>query len=217
MKRLLAILLCLVMLCALVACNNSTPNNGSNNNGTNGTNGTNGSNGTNGTNGANGGTSGTPDANGTAYRVGLGLTVDSTVSPAESDEDGRAEASVTSCALVLDPMGNIISVKFDCLEAIASYNTTGTVTWPDSYKSKKELGNSYGMKQYSAIGKEWYEQVNALESYCIGKTVSDVSSLQLKEVNGKQGIPANAELTSSCTISCDKFLEALKKAEADIG
>ena len=39
MKRFFAILLCLVMVCALVACNNSTPNNGNNdNNGTNGTN-----------------------------------------------------------------------------------------------------------------------------------------------------------------------------------
>ena len=35
MKRFFAILLCLVMVCALVACNNSTPNNGNNdNNGT---------------------------------------------------------------------------------------------------------------------------------------------------------------------------------------
>ena len=42
MKQFFAILLCLVMVCALVACNNSTPNNGNNdNNGTNGTNGTN--------------------------------------------------------------------------------------------------------------------------------------------------------------------------------
>ena len=32
MKRFFAILLCLVMVCALVACNNSTPNNGNNDN-----------------------------------------------------------------------------------------------------------------------------------------------------------------------------------------
>ena len=77
MKRFFAILLCLVMVCALVACNNSTPNNGNNDN--NGTNGTNGTNDNNGNETNNGGT-----VNGTAYRVGLGMTVESTVSPAEA-------------------------------------------------------------------------------------------------------------------------------------
>lgn len=205
MKKFLAILLCLVMVCALVACNNSTPNNGNNgsNSGNNTTNGNNGDNGTN-----NGGTT-----NGTAYRVGLGMTVDSTVSPAEDGDDGQAVAAVTTCALVLDREGKILSVTFDCIEAAASYNTSGNVTWPDNYKSKKEQGNSYGMKEYSSIGKEWFEQVGALEEYCSGKTVSEVSSMQMKEVDGKNDIPAETELTSSCTISCSKFIDALKKAE----
>ena len=76
--------------------------------------------------------------------------------------------------------------------------------------------SDYGLKKYSSIGKEWFEQVNALEAYCIGKTVSDVSSMQMKEENGKQEIPAAAELTSSCTISCDQFIDALKKAEMNV-
>ena len=205
MKRFFAILLCLVMVCVLVACNNSTPNNGNNdNNGTNGTNGTNGNNRNEGT------------VNGTAYRVGLGMTVESTVSPAEDDDDGRAEAAVTTCALLLDQEGKILSVTFDCVEAAASYNTSGNVTWPGTYKSKKELGYDYGLKKYSSIGKEWFEQVNALEDYCTGKTVSDVSSMQLKEEDGKKGVPAAAELTSTCTISCDQFIDALKKAEMNV-
>lgn len=129
MKRFLAILLCLVMVCALVACNNGTPNNGNNTNGGNGTNDNNNSNGTN-----NGGTTG---MNGTAYRMGLGLTVDSTVSPAEDDDDGRAEAAVTTCALLLDQEGKIISVTFDCVEAAASYNTSGDVSCLIITKAKR--------------------------------------------------------------------------------
>ena len=196
MKKLLAMILCLVMVLALAACNNGTPNNGDNSNG-----------------GANGGTPAAPGSNGATTRIGLGMAVDSAVSPAEDDDDGRAEAKVTTCALLLDQEGKILSVKFDCTEAIATYNKAGAVTWPDTYKSKKELGYDYGMKKYSSIGKEWFEQVNALEDYCTGKTVSDVSSMQLKEEDGKKGVPAAAELTSTCTISCDQFIEALKKAE----
>ena len=196
MKKLLAMILCLVMVLALAACNNGTPNNGDNSNG-----------------GANGGTPAAPGSNGATTRIGLGMAVDSAVSPAEDDDDGRAEAKVTTCALLLDQEGKILSVKFDCTEAIATYNKAGAVTWPDTYKSKKELGYDYGLKKYSSIGKEWFEQVNALEDYCTGKTVSDVSSMQLKEEDGRKGVPAAAELTSTCTISCDQFIEALKKAE----
>lgn len=192
MKKLLAMILCLVMVLALAACNNGTPNNGDN---------------------SNGGTPAAPGLNGATTRIGLGMAVDSAVSPAEDDDDGRAEAKVTTCALLLDQEGKILSVKFDCTEAIATYNKAGAVTWPDTYKSKKELGYDYGLKKYSSIGKEWFEQVNALEDYCTGKTVSDVSSMQLKEEDGRMGVPAAAELTSTCTISCDQFIEALKKAE----
>lgn len=196
MKKLLAMILCLVMVLVLAACNNGTPNNGDNSNGS-----------------ANGGTPAAPGTNGATTRIGLGMAVDSAVSPAEDDDDGRAEAKVTTCALLLDQEGKILSVKFDCTEAIATYNKAGAVTWPDTYKSKKELGYDYGLKKYSSIGKEWFEQVNALEDYCTGKTVSDVSSMQLKEEDGRMGVPAAAELTSTCTISCDQFIEALKKAE----
>ena len=196
MKKLLAMILCLVMVLALAACNNGTPNNGDNSNGS-----------------ENGGTPAAPSPNGATTRIGLGMAVDSAVSPAEDDDDGRAEAKVTTCALLLDQEGKILSVKFDCTEAIATYNKAGAVTWPDTYKSKKELGYDYGLKNYSSIGKEWFEQVNALEDYCTGKTVSDVSSMQLKEEDGRKGVPAAAELTSTCTISCDQFIEALKKAE----
>ena len=123
---------------------------------------------------------------------------------------------MTTCALLLDNEGKIISVTFDCIEASASYKTGGDVTWENDIKSKRELGSNYGVKKYSSIGKEWYEQVDALEDYCIGKTVSDVSSMQMKEVDGRQGVPAAAELSSSCTISCTQFIAALKKAEKNV-
>lgn len=81
------------------------------------------------------------------------MTVESTVSPAEDDDDGRAEAAVTTCALLLDQEGKILSVTFDCVEAAASYNTSGNVTWPDTYKSKKELGYDYGLKSILPSGR----------------------------------------------------------------
>ena len=55
MKKLLAMILCLVMVLALAACNNGTPNNGDNSNG-----------------GANGGTPAAPGPNGDHLRPPFG-------------------------------------------------------------------------------------------------------------------------------------------------
>ena len=79
--------------------------------------------------------------------MGLGLTVESTVSPAENDDNGSAKAAVTTCALLLDNEGKIISVSFDCIEASANYKTGGDVTWENNIKSKRELGSNYGVKK----------------------------------------------------------------------
>ena len=40
------------------------------------------------------------------------------------------------------------------------------------------------MKPASAIGKEWYEQIAALEAYAVGKTPADVAGMKVTEVLG---------------------------------
>jgi hypothetical protein len=39
------------------------------------------------------------------------------------------------------------------------------------------LGDGYGMRSASKIGKEWNEQANAFAAYVIGKTVDEVKAL----------------------------------------
>lgn len=79
---------------------------------------------------------------------------------------------------------------------------------PDADKTKKQLQNSYGMKQASSIGKEWYEQVLFFEDYV--KT-HGIENIRIDE----KGKAVNEDLKTGCTIRIDTFIEAIKQAEID--
>lgn len=103
------------------------------------------------------------------------------------------DRSVTVCALTLDDQGRIARVLWDAQEG------------PDS---KRQLGDRYGMKSASPIGREWHQQVAALEEYAAGKTPAQLAGMALND----RGAPTAEELTSSCTISVAPLLEALEAA-----
>lgn len=72
--------------------------------------------------------------------------------------------------------------------------------------TKKTLGAEYGMVAFSGIGKEWNEQITALENWMVGKTIDEVMALELTETG------AAADLSSSCTIGVSNFLKVVKGA-----
>lgn len=103
------------------------------------------------------------------------------------------DRSVTVCALTLDDQGRIARVLWDAQEGS---------------DSKRQLGDRYGMKAASPIGREWHQQVAALEEYAAGKTPAQLAGMALND----RGAPTAEELTSSCTISVAPLLEALEAA-----
>lgn len=81
----------------------------------------------------------------------------------------------TIVAAVFDNNGKIVKVNIDEVEARPG--EAGEIV------SKKELGNDYGMKAASSIGKEWHEQVASLEKWLEGKDISRLTST----VTGRMG------------------------------
>ena len=79
-----------------------------------------------------------------------------------------------------------------------------------------ELGEAYGMKAFSPIGKEWDEQVPAIENYVVGKTVEELKTTAIDEA----GVVKDADLASSATIYMGSFIwgiEAAVNNAADLG
>ena len=138
-------------------------------------------------------------------RVSLGVVAENASSDvtATDDKDLNAEVELTFAALTLDADGRITSAIGDMAEPALTIAADGGVTAPDTVRSKLELGDSYGMRNASSLGKEWYEHSAGYCSYLKGKTEAEAAS-----------IPADGsdpDLAALCTISID----ALQKAAGD--
>lgn len=138
-------------------------------------------------------------------RVSLGVEAENASSDitATDDKDVNAEVDLTVVALTLDADGRVTSAIGDMAEPALTIAADGGVTAPDTVRSKLELGDSYGMRNASSLGKEWYEHSEGYCSYLKGKTEKEVAD-----------IPADgsdADLAALCTIS----INALQKAAGD--
>ncbi|MDF3004166.1 MAG: hypothetical protein K0S22_638 [Oscillospiraceae bacterium] len=164
--------------------------------------------------------SSTPSSNaGGNVRVGLGIvSTTSESSAASSGATGNAKFNAVGCAVCVDADGKILDVKFDTMQASVGFDVSGALTGDvtSELKTKKELGDAYGMKQASGIKKEWYEQIAALEAWMRGKKVEDVLAMKVTERdNNKKDVPDEADLKTSVTISVTDQLRALDKAYAN--
>ena len=147
-----------------------------------------------------------------ATKTGLGTVVSLAKSTsATADAEGLAQTDNVMLAATFDETGKIVGVVIDTAQIKINVDAKGAVTTDTAaeLKTKNELGDEYGMKKASGIGKEWYEQAAALAQWMIGKTVDEVSGMALTE-----GVPADADLASSVTIHVTDYIAALQKAAA---
>ncbi len=129
---------------------------------------------------------------------------------ATAEAEGLVQADSTAVAVLVDDKGIIVNCIIDAIQPKIKFSAAGELTTDMAtvFVSKKELGDAYGMKKNSGIGKEWFEQAKALEDYVIGKTLEQVKGITLNE----EGAPTSADLSSSVTISISDYLAALEKA-----
>lgn len=127
--------------------------------------------------------------------TGLGSVTSGKVS------EGKVSVDTIMCAVTLDADGKITGVDFDEVQASATAEADATF----QPKTKRDLGEAYGMKAYSPIGKEYSEQMDALEAWCIGKTLEEVIA----------GSADDADLKAGCTVYNGNLIMALEKAVAN--
>lgn len=91
-------------------------------------------------------------------------------------KNGRAAISTTLVAAVFDNDGKIVKISIDEVESKIGFDSSGQLAdfTAGEVKSKKELGDAYGMKAASSIGKEWYQQIESLEKWLEGKQINTV-------------------------------------------
>ena len=143
-------------------------------------------------------------------KLGLGVSTNIAKSvDASADADGTAEAYTTISVLTVNADGVITSSVIDAVQAKITFDAAGVITADKSAEvlSKDELGDAYGMKSASGIGKEWNEQAAAYAEYTVGKTLEEVQGTAVEE-----GRPADADLAASVTVHITDFNNVIAKA-----
>ncbi|MEG1782154.1 MAG: hypothetical protein RR253_02770 [Oscillospiraceae bacterium] len=117
------------------------------------------------------------DMSAIGYKVGVGsytTTMDSY--GYTGGKNGKGKVSTTFVTAVFDKEGIIKKAYIDEVETVLNFSGTGQLAdfTPGEVRSKKDLGDGYGMRGASGIGKEWYEQIDALEKYLVGKDVNAI-------------------------------------------
>lgn len=144
-------------------------------------------------------------------KLGLGVVTTITKSKdATADEEGLAQAYTTYTVATFDAEGKVTSSIIDASQANVNFDATGKITTDLTVAptTKVELGEDYGMKKASAIGKEWYEQADAFATYVVGKTIEEIKGIAVDE----SGYATEQDLVSSVTVGIEDFQSIYEKA-----
>lgn len=147
-------------------------------------------------------------------KLGLGVVTNMDKSKdATADKDGQCQAYTTYVAATTDKDGKITASIIDCTQGTVTFDAAGKITsdLTAGVKTKRQLGDDYGMKEASGIGKEWYEQAAAMEAYMAGKTADQVAAIAVNE----DSKPTDADLMAGCTMAIGDFQTCIVKAAAD--
>ena len=140
----------------------------------------------------------------------LGINTDQSTADATEEKDGYNQIETTVFAAAVDANGKVLTAASDCVQVKFTFTAAGAATM-DTTKavaSKREQGANYGMVAYGGAAKEWFEQADAFNALCVGKTASEITALCAADNYGTDEVK-----TAGCTI----LVNGLTKAAAKIG
>lgn len=143
--------------------------------------------------------------------MGLGVyTATPTTADATEDKDGQGKVAITAAVITVDAEGKVLVAASDCVQVKFTFNATGasTLDTTKAISSKREAGANYGMVAYGGAAKEWFEQADAFNTLCVGKTATEIRALCAADNYGTDEVK-----TAGCTI----LVNGLTKAAAKIG
>lgn len=142
-------------------------------------------------------------------KTGLAVITSRAKSSDAGEKEGLAQTDSTAVAVLVDGKGVIRNVVIDVVQTIINFSAAGEVTTDvaNVFPSKNELKEGYNMKDSSPIGKEWYEQAEALAEYVTGKTINEVKGISIED-----GKITDEDIKGSVTVTASDLIDAIVKA-----
>ena len=140
------------------------------------------------------------------YKLGMGVNVS-----LESSDTNKAQVDATVAAVVTDAEGKIVLCRIDCAQNKMDV-TGGAVDTEATFITKRDLKFDYNMVKFSNATLEWFEQVENLENWVVGKTADEIANLETVIDEAGHTVAVDEELYASCSISLESFQDAIVKA-----
>jgi hypothetical protein len=124
--------------------------------------------------------------------------------------NGNIIIYATFAAATTDKNGKITSCLADGFQCAVSFDGTGKIVSDLAAVpvTKNETGNDYGLKAFSSISKEWFEQTAAIGQYVKGKTAEEVGGIAVKEDTS----PESEDMRATVTLKIGEFKKVIVKA-----
>ena len=145
-----------------------------------------------------------------ANTVKVAFDVAQSTKDAAEEVNGQNQVEATVVGAALDAQGKVVVAASDCVQVKFTFDATGASTYDltKAVSSKRELGANYGMVNYGGAAKEWFEQADAFNALCAGKTAAEIAALCGADNYGTEELKA-----AGCTI----LVNGLTKAAAKLG
>ena len=124
-----------------------------------------------------------------------------------NSEAGRVRLVCDAAAITFRDE-TISACVIDSVQADVPFDAMGTITTDvtGAAPTKTELGDDYGMKAYGGAAKEWFEQADAFDAQCEGKTGAEIAALIAADGKGNTDVQS-----AGCTIYVSGLVGAASK------
>ncbi len=135
-----------------------------------------------------------------------------TIEDATADKDGSNEVEIYTFAAAVNAEGKVITANSDCVPVSFTFNRKGkaTLDTTKAIASKREQGANYGMVAYGGAAKEWFEQADAFDTLCEGKTGAEIKGL-MNTAGDSAGKGVEEVVNAGCTIYVSGLVAAASK------
>ncbi len=151
------------------------------------------------------------DSNATAATaLKLGFHTEQSTKDAAEEVDGQNQVETTIVAAAVDAQGKVVVAASDCVQVKFTFDAAGVSTYDltKAAQSKRELGANYGMVAYGGAAKEWFEQADAFNTLCVGKTATEIVAFCASDNYGTDEVK-----TAGCTILVNGLTKAADKLD----
>lgn len=142
------------------------------------------------------------------HTLKLGMHTEQTTSDATEEKNGTNQVEISIFGAAVDADGKVVDCTTDCVQAKFTFDLAGkaTLDTTKTISSKRQAGADYGMVALGGAAKEWFEQADAFDAACVGKTATEIAALAGADNYGTADLKA-----AGCTILVNGMVKAAVK------